>query len=104
MKNVLEIANVVRSKNAGPFEVTLDIIFKDRNLFEKAKQSSVITKESISNLYGVKVDQILTLVWFEQANAVKITMLRPRPSGRMGDNDVYGAQQHVPLLSLKFPF
>ena len=32
-----EIAKVVRSKNAGPFEITLDIIFKNRADFDAVK-------------------------------------------------------------------
>ena len=34
MKNILEIARVVRSKNSGPYELVLDIMLKDRALFE----------------------------------------------------------------------
>lgn len=104
MKGLLELANVVRSKNAGPFEVTMDIIFKDHDIFEKVKESGIITPESVAALYNTAVEKITAFVWFEPANAVKITMLRPRPSGRMGDYDVYGAQQHAPLMTLKFPF
>lgn len=104
MKNILEIANVVRSKNAGPFEITLDIIFKDHDLYVKAKQSDIITPERIAQLYKIDESSITAFVWFEPANAVKITMLRVRSSGKMGDHDAYGAQQHVPLLSLEFPF
>ena len=33
--NIRELAQVIRSKNSGPFELTLDIIFKD---FETYKQ------------------------------------------------------------------
>lgn len=104
MKKLLELANVVRSKNAGPFEVTMDIIFKDHETFQKAKGSQIITPEHIASLYSTDVSKITAFVWFEPANAVKITMLRVRPSGRMGDYDVYGAQQHAPLLTLEFPF
>jgi Domain of unknown function (DUF4387) len=28
---------------------------------------------------------------------VKVTLRRPWPSGAIGETDVYGAQQHVPL-------
>ena len=33
-RSILEAAKVIRSKNAGPFELTFDIIFKDREYFE----------------------------------------------------------------------
>ena len=32
-----DIAKVVRSKNAGPFEITLDIVFKNREDFDAGK-------------------------------------------------------------------
>ena len=42
MKYVLkDVANVIRSKNAGPYELTLDIILKDREVFDKIKEKVV---------------------------------------------------------------
>ena len=44
------------------------------------------------------------IVHFDAANAIKITMPRKGPtSGAPGDRDVYGAQQHGPLLGLMIP-
>ena len=37
------------------------------------------------------------------ANAIKITLRRPRTQGAFGESDVYGCQQHVPLLGLMVP-
>lgn len=104
MSKLSELTTVVRSKNAGPFELTLDIIFKDADIYSKAKTSSVITPEKIAELYHISLDKILTFVWFDLANALKINILRERPSGKMGDRDVYGAQQNAPLLMIEFPF
>jgi hypothetical protein len=38
-------------------------------------------------------------VFFEEACAVKATIVRPVVSGDPGETDVYGAQQHAPLLT-----
>ncbi|MCL5290670.1 MAG: DUF4387 domain-containing protein, partial [Firmicutes bacterium] len=38
---------------------------------------------------------------FLLANAIKATIVRPYPSGNLGETDVYGAQQHAPLLDLE---
>ena len=35
--------------------------------------------------------------------AVKATIVRPLASGALGERDVYGAQQHVPLMNLELP-
>ena len=48
-----ELAEVIRSKNSGPYELTMDIIFKDFDSYEKVKQQKVINKELISRLYQI---------------------------------------------------
>ena len=53
-----DIAKVIRSKNAGPFEITLDIVFKTKEDFEAVKKSGVITKELVSALYNVPTQSI----------------------------------------------
>ncbi len=97
-----DIAGVIRSKNAGPFELTLDIIFKDREWYEKVKRAKIINHGLISKLYGIREDEILDIIDFDPAGAVKVTIKRPLVSGDIGETDVYGAQQHAPLLELRF--
>jgi hypothetical protein len=98
-----DIAKVIRSKNAGPFELTFDIIFKSKEDFEMVRSTGVITKELIATLYNVPTHQILTFVHYETANAIKATIPRPRPQGSIGETDMHGAQQHVPLMSVMIP-
>jgi hypothetical protein len=43
---------------------------------------------------------VLELVAFAPAAAIKITIRRPRTAGDVGETDVYGAQQHAPLLGV----
>lgn len=105
MKKVLlkDIAKVIRSKNAGPFEITMDIIFENKDDFKKVISSNVITKELISKLYNLSVNDIITFEKFEAANAIKITIPRPRPQGSIGETDMHAAQQHVPLMNIEIP-
>ena len=102
MKNILEIARVVRSKNSGPYELVLDIMLKDRALFEALRASGQFSPERLAKVYGVELAEIRRIVWCEPANAVKVVMPRRIVSGAPGDSDVYGAQQHAPLLSMEF--
>jgi len=81
-----DIAKVVRSKNAGPFEITFDIILKSREDYEAVKASGVITKQLISKLYDVPTQRIITFLYFDAANAIKATIPRPRPQGSVGEN------------------
>jgi hypothetical protein len=101
-KNILEAARVIRSKNSGPYELTLDIMFKDRRLYELFKARQIISAGLIQKLYGVGPADILGIVYFEPAHAVKATIRRRIPSGAVGDTDIYGAQQHAPLLTVEY--
>ena len=102
MKKILDIARVVRSKNSGPYELVLDIMLKNRELFDRLRQSDQFSAEKVAAAYGVELAEIRNIVWFEPANAVKVVMPRRIVSGAPGDSDVYGAQQHAPLLGMEF--
>lgn len=97
-----DIANVIRSKNAGPFELTLDVLLKDPETFEKIQKADIINKKVIAQLYRIPEEDVLSIVYFPNALAIKATIIRPMPSGALGERDVYGAQQHGPLVDFTF--
>lgn len=98
---VSAVAEYVRSKNAGPFRLTLDILFKSRAVYEYVRETSQITPELVASLYRVPVGVITNFVLFDPGKAIKITMRRAVSSGAPADTDVYGAQQHAPLLAIQ---
>ncbi|MFX3636731.1 MAG: DUF4387 domain-containing protein [Candidatus Pristimantibacillus sp.] len=100
MTQLGQLAKVLRSKNSGPFELTLDVLFDSEELYYKVKKSGQISKQTICELYQVTEEQIHHLVFFDQALGFKITISRDISSGTVGDRDVYGAQQHAPLMQL----
>jgi hypothetical protein len=98
MKSKLgHIAAVLRSKNAGPFQVTFDIMFNDKALFEYLRDTGQITRERFAETYELPTDAV---EWTEYAPAFgfKATVQRAMPCGDPSDGDVYGCQQHAPLL------
>lgn len=95
-----DLATVIRSKNSGPFQTTLDVLFDNQELYEKVKKSGVITKEKIAQLYKMEISRIQEVVFFDTALGFKITYDRNISSGTCGERDVYGAQQHAPLAEL----
>lgn len=99
--NLKDIASVIRSKNSGPYELTFDIIFKDFEIYNQVKAANAINEPAFAKLYNIPQSDIIKLVYFDPAKAVKITIVRPIPSGALGETDVYGAQQHSPLLGYK---
>jgi len=44
-------ASVIRTKNAGPYIITADIIFDDSVNYERVKKSGVISRERVAGLY-----------------------------------------------------
>jgi len=99
---LFDCADVIRSKNSGPYELTFDIIFKEQQMFERFRDANVMTKEIFAKLYGIKETDITGIIAFAPAKAIKITIVRPLASGDLGECDVYGAQQHAPLLEFEF--
>lgn len=69
--SICSLAQVIRSKNAGPYELVLDILFKTREDYQRVKRSEQLTPQLIAGLYNVKPDFIHNIVWFDPANAVK---------------------------------
>jgi hypothetical protein len=96
------IASVIRSKNSGPYELTFDVIFTDFEMFYKIKESNIFNEKMFAELYQIPQKNIIKVVYFEPAKAVKVTIVRPLPSGAFGETDVYGAQQHAPLMDYSF--
>lgn len=102
MPKLWELARLVRAKNAGPFMLTFDILFSDAETYEQVKRSGVLNRELFARLYRVPEDQVL---FFEhdRALAIKASIPRPVASGDPEDTDVFGGQQHGPLVDLDIP-
>lgn len=99
---LIDLAKVIRSKNSGPYEITFDIILKDKETFDWMVENKCINPQLIAALYKIKEEDIINIIEFVPANAIKATIVRPMPSGDIRETDVYGAQQHAPLLTLEF--
>jgi len=95
-----ELADIIRSKNAGPYRVTLDILFGDPQRYRLVRDSGAISRQTIAAAYRIASDDITSLHTIDMANAIKVTLRRRRPQGAPGDSDMYGCQQHAPLIDL----
>lgn len=102
MPRIRDLAQVCKSKNAGPFELTIDVVFDDPAIFERVKRTGVLSPALFARLYGVRAEDVLFTV-YDAALAFKATLPRLVPAGEIGDTDVYGAQQHAPLLAVEIP-
>ena len=103
MATLGDLAQVLRSKNAGPFQITIDLMFADAATYSQVRDGSVLTPDVVAALYGIRPAQV-RIICFDRVRAIKVTLPRlsgARGSGSAFDRDVYGAQQHGPLSDLE---
>jgi Domain of unknown function (DUF4387) len=91
------VAPVIRSKNAGPFHLTFDIMFSDLAVFRHVLGTGQISQERFARTYRLNACDVHWTV-YEPALGVKATIRRPSVSGDPDDSDIYGCQQHALLL------
>ena len=102
-RKLSELAKTIRSKNAGTDKITFDIIFRERDAYETVKRSGAITRDRMARLLNISQARITDFVEYDEAYAIKFTILRERPSGSAGDPDIFGSQQYAPLLDIEIP-
>ena len=102
MALIRDLAKVCKSKNAGPFELTIDVVFEDALTFQRVKATCVLCPALFARLYNVPEERVL-FTPYDAAFAFKATLPRLVPAGDFGDTDVYGCQQHAPLLDVDLP-
>ena len=100
MSTLGDLATEVRSKNAGPFWLTLEAFLPDDEAYRIA--AALITAELISELYHVPVasQQIFRI---PRLRVVKVSFPRPVVQGGPHDRDMHAGQQHVPLAGVVLP-
>lgn len=95
---LIDLARILRSKNAGPLFITFDLMFDNEEKMKKALRG--LTKEVIASAYMVDANQV-SIISYEIVNSIKITFPRKYISGSIKDDDVYGCQQHIPLANIE---
>ena len=99
MTKLGELASLIRSKNAGPFEMTFDIMFANLETFERVRKSGALSAERIAAIYRLPVEDVRFFV-VPPALAFKASIPRPRFQGDLLDSDSHGGQQYAPLIEI----
>jgi hypothetical protein len=102
LTRLVEIAKVIRSKNAKPFVLTIDILFADPDAYTRVVESKGLTAEVVATAYGVAAEEV-QVIPYPAARAIKVTFPRPSVAGSFDDRDLLGAQQAVPLFEVDIP-
>lgn len=102
-KPLTEMATVIRSKNAGVNRITFEIYFNTNDDYRQAIESNAFEKGEIAKTLHIPMDRMIGSFRADSCNAIKVSVHRAVPSGTPGDRDVFGAQQHMKLVSMKVP-
>lgn len=103
-----DISSLLRSKNAGPYEITLDVMFESQALYQLVKDANFLNTASMAKLFKIAEDDIVWDGFFDQAHAYKVTVPRlrngkPTASGGYMENDVHASQQYISFMNLSLP-
>lgn len=102
MTTLAELARLIRSKNAGPFELTFDVMFEDEASYRRVQRSGALTREAVAQRYGLAPERV-KFFYCDNALAVKATIPRPTIQGDLYDADGHGGQQYAPLMDIEIP-
>jgi len=102
-KPLKDMARVIRSKNAKVNKMTYDIFFNSQEDYQLALRSNAFTREAVARTLGISVADVIGSYRADNCQAIKISTYRQLISGSPGERDVFGAQQHLPLLLLEIP-
>ena len=97
---LIDYTRMLRSKNAGPLWLTMDLGFENEAQMTKILESGVLNAKTIAALYEVP-EALVKIIPYPVVNAIKITIPRNVPSGGLTDSDIYGCQQHMLLANLE---
>lgn len=90
----------VRSKNAGPFWLTIDIFCGDAATFDRVR--TALHDDLVAGLYGAD-RQLLKRFEIADLNVLKFSMPRPMVQGTRADRDMHGAGWAALLEELPIP-
>lgn len=100
---LLDMAVVIRSKDAGINRLTFDIIFTSGENYEAALHSNVFAKDNVAKVLNVSPQRVVGTFFVDTCNAIKISIDRPNISASMDERDVFGAQQQAAIERLSIP-
>jgi hypothetical protein len=100
---LLDMAIVIRSKDAGINRLTFDIIFTSGENYEAALHSNAFAKNNIAKVLKLPSDHVVGTFFVDTCNAIKISVDRPNISASMDERDVFGAQQQAAIERMEIP-
>jgi hypothetical protein len=98
-RTIGDVTSLVRSKNAGPFWITLDLFCDTDSAYDLVSAPGLVTQQKIGDLYGVDPASV-QVYKLPELRVIKISFPRRCPQGSVDDRDMHAGQQHIPLSRL----
>lgn len=99
MNTIENIVKYIRSKNAGPFWLTIDAFCNNVEDTKKVAAAFEREREFIARSYQVKPEE-LEIFCLEHIQVAKISLPRVPVEGSRDELDMHGGQQYVTLLDI----
>lgn len=100
MTTVKDVCRHVRSKNAGPFWVTVDLFFDGEANYARYHDSAALGPDLFARLYGADPALVKHFA-VPSLHVVKISYPRVTAQGGMVERDMHAGQQYVRLLDIE---
>lgn len=100
MATVNDVCHLVRSKNAGPYWVTIDLFFNSSQNFARYSQSEALGPKTFEQLFGADPALVRSFP-VAKLDMVKISYARSTPQGGVVERDLHCGQQFVRLLDVE---
>jgi hypothetical protein len=100
MPKLSDICRDIRSKNAGPFWITVDLFFRDAASFDRYAGAKQLQPDSLGPIFGVPAAQVGCYP-VPNLSVLKISYPRQGPQGGMVERDLHGGQQYVRIVDLE---
>ncbi len=100
MPKLRDVCRHIRSKNAGPFWVTVDLFFNDAEAYARYSKDPNLSPTLIESLFGTSANDV-KIFHLDTLHAVKISYPRIHPQGWRGERDMHSGQQCYRLFDVK---
>jgi hypothetical protein len=101
MPKLADVARLIRSKNAGPFTLVIDVMFDNEKTYLEVCDAGILSAARIASIYRLDAADVRVMPYLP-ALAIKISLPRPHISGELGDTDIFGGQQYAPVADLEY--
>jgi len=100
MSTLQQVCRHVRSKNAGPFWVTIDFFFDGPENFERYHRNAAIGQHAIAAAFAVDPAMVRHYP-VPSLNVLKVSYPRAGVQGGVVERDMHCGQQYVRLLGIE---